>query len=464
MWLGTSAAVITSVGGVLAVVGTGRVTNSMARSSRFNRLASILPRRYLRDNHGAAQERSSSRGRPARWRRRGLGATLLVGLFALLVYGLTTPSPDATIDESLSLGRPAKAPPFRLDALQAGTPGSAFAHKFTGDVERRSIALSDLRGTPVVLNFWASWCVPCQEEAPMLERTWRQRGPSGVLFLGLDTQDVPSDARTFMRHYAISYPNVRDPGEDVLRGFGATSAPQTFFIDRRGQIVGHVNGLISPHHLNEGIAAALAGAVRGLQHGERLATTDAVVSSLLAGIPQRGNILGDPKAPVTVQFFGDLECPYCKQFTLQVLPSLIENYVRSGKLKIEYRSLESATPNPKTFNLEQIAALAAGKQDKLWNFIEFFYHEQGIEHSGYVVEAYLQGLAQQVRGLNLIEWTAARNDLELARTLTTDAQAASSEGLSQTPAFLVSYTGPRPPYLAAIKKQLTGLPFTNSGA
>ena len=166
---------------------------------------------------------------------------------------------------------------------------------------------------------------------------------------------------------------------------------------------------------------------------------------------------------MTVQYFGDLQCPACRLFTLSVLPSLIERYVRSGKLKIEYRSLESATPNPKTFNLEQIAALAAGKQDKLWNFIEFFYHEQGIEHSGYVVEAYLQGLAQQVRGLNLIEWTAARNDLELARTLTTDAQAARSKGLNQTPGILVSHTGPRPPYLAAIKKQLEGLPTTSLG-
>jgi predicted DsbA family dithiol-disulfide isomerase len=138
--------------------------------------------------------------------------------------------------------------------------------------------------------------------------------------------------------------------------------------------------------------------------------------------------------------------------------------VRSGKLKIEYRSLETATRNRETFKAQQLAALAAGRQNKMWNFIELFYHLQGQEHSGYVTESYLQGLALHATGLNLIEWTAARNDPELARTVTTDAQAASNQGLHQTPVFLVSYTGPRPPYLAAIKKQLTGLPTANLGA
>jgi hypothetical protein len=146
-----------------------------------------------------------------------------------------------------------------------------------------------------------------------------------------------------------------------------------------------------------------------------------------------------------------------------VLPYLIETYVRSGKLKIEYRSLETATLNLEKFKAQQLAALAAGRQNKMWNFIELFYHLQGQEHSGYVTESYLQGLALHVSGLNLVEWTAARGDRELARTLTTDAQAARSKGLNQTPGILVSHTGPRPPYLAAIKKQLEGLPITRLG-
>src|SRR5262249_50746472 len=146
-----------------------------------------------------------------------------------------------------------------------------------------------------------------------------------------------------------------------------------------------------------------------------------------------------------------------------VLPSLIESYVRTGKLKIEYRSLETATQMPSAFAAQQVAALAAGRQNKMWNFIELFYHEQGPERSGYVTERYLQGLAQQVSGLNLIEWTAARNDRELARTLTTDARVARSAGINGTPAFRLGYTQPRPPYLGAIKKQLEGPPSTKAG-
>jgi protein-disulfide isomerase len=281
-----------------------------------------------------------------------------------------------------------------------------------------------------------------------------------VLFLGVDTQDVTSDARTFVRDHAIDYPNIL-ASEDVARGYGAIRVPQTFFIDRRGQIVGHVSGASSVGQLVDGITAAVAGRVRGPRHGAQ--ATGAAVSSLLAGIRQRGNTLGDPKAPVTVQYFGDLQCPACKQFTLHGLPSLIESYVRSGKLKIEYRSLETATRNVEVFKLQQIAALAAGEQNKLWDFIELFYHEQGPEHSGYVTESYLQGLAQQVRGLHLIEWSAGRNDPQLARAVASDARTAASAGVSSTPTFLIVTMGPRPPYVAAIEKQLRGLPSSSAG-
>ena len=167
----------------------------------------------------------------------------------------------------------------------------------------------------------------------------------------------------------------------------------------------------------------------------------AEVSSLLAGIPQRGNTLGDPNAPVAVQYFADLQCRFCKRFTLDTLPSLIQGYVRGGKLKIEYRSLETATRNPETFKTQQVAALAAGRQNKMWNFIDLFYHEQGHENSGYVTERYLQELAQQVGGLDLIAWTAARTDAHLANTITSDARAAHNAGLSSTPSFRLGKTG-----------------------
>jgi protein-disulfide isomerase len=167
------------------------------------------------------------------------------------------------------------------------------------------------------------------------------------------------------------------------------------------------------------------------------------VSGFLAGIPQNANTLGSPTAPVTLQYFGDLECPICKDFTLPggALPTIVQNWVRPGKVKIEYRSLETATREPEVFKTQQTAALAAGKQNKMWNFIELFYHEQGEENSGYVTESYLQGLAQQVPGLNLSQWSGARSEPALASQVATDAQAANNAGFTGTPSFLIGKTG-----------------------
>ncbi|HEY8304391.1 MAG TPA: DsbA family protein [Solirubrobacteraceae bacterium] len=165
------------------------------------------------------------------------------------------------------------------------------------------------------------------------------------------------------------------------------------------------------------------------------------VTALLRGIPQSGNTLGNPNAPVTLQYFGDLECPICKDFTLGALPKIIQKYVRTGKVKIEYRSMETATRERETFQTQQIAALAAGKQSLMWHFIELFYHEQGEEGAGYVTERYLQGLAAQVPGLNLSNWSAARNEPAFANQMITDAQAANQAGFTGTPSFLVGKTG-----------------------
>jgi protein-disulfide isomerase len=165
------------------------------------------------------------------------------------------------------------------------------------------------------------------------------------------------------------------------------------------------------------------------------------VTSLLGGIPQNGNTLGSPKAPVTMQYFGDLQCPICKDFTLGALPPLIQKYVRTGKLRIEYRNLQTATREPETFRTQQVAAMAAGKQAKGWDYIELFYHQQGEENTEYVTEQYLRTLATQIPGLNLTSWTSARNDSAFTNTITSDAQAANNAGFTGTPSFLIGKTG-----------------------
>ena len=165
------------------------------------------------------------------------------------------------------------------------------------------------------------------------------------------------------------------------------------------------------------------------------------VKSLLGGIPQSGNTLGRPNAPVTLQYFGDLECPVCKEFTLGALPTLIQKFVRGGHVKIEYLALETATREPEVFKTQQVAAYAAGKQNLAWHFIETFYHEQGEENTGYVTEKYLQGIATQVPGLNLATWTAARSDPALTNEVTEDAQLANQAGFTGTPSFKLGKTG-----------------------
>ncbi len=174
--------------------------------------------------------------------------------------------------------------------------------------------------------------------------------------------------------------------------------------------------------------------------GEKNPAVTKVVGEI-GGIPQNGNILGSPKAPVTLVYFGDLECPICKDFTLGALPTLIQKYVRTGKLRVEYRNLETATREPETFKTQQVAALAAGKQNKGWYYIELFYNQQGQEDTEYVTEQYLRTLAEQTPGLNLTSWTAARSDPAFANTITSDAQAANNAGFTGTPSFQIGKTG-----------------------
>jgi protein-disulfide isomerase len=165
------------------------------------------------------------------------------------------------------------------------------------------------------------------------------------------------------------------------------------------------------------------------------------IGALLADIPQSANALGQPAAPVTLEYFGDLECPFCKEFSLGVLPSIIQRWVRSGKLRIEYHALQTATREPEVFIAQQVAALAAGRQARAWHFIETFYAEQGEEGSGYVTDAYLHGIAAQIPGLDLEQWASDRDDPELAREITSDEQAAENAGLNGTPSFLIGASG-----------------------
>jgi protein-disulfide isomerase len=180
----------------------------------------------------------------------------------------------------------------------------------------------------------------------------------------------------------------------------------------------------------------------GLAKGTAATKNTAAVNQLLSGIPQSGARLGNPNAPVTMYYYGDLQCPICQQFTLQGgFSQLVANEVRAGKVQIVYRGLQTATRDAPTFQTEQIAALAAGKQNLFWNYAELFYREQGAEGSGYVNESYLTGLAKQIPGLNVTEWQSARGNAALVSQVQSDLQQATTSGFNATPTLVVQ--GPR---------------------
>jgi cytochrome c biogenesis protein CcmG/thiol:disulfide interchange protein DsbE len=145
---------------------------------------------------------------------------VLVALVALLAYGLAQNEPDRSVDQALAQGERASAPDLELPKLGGGGSGS----------------LDDYRGQVVVLNFWASWCKPCREESPLLEKWHRRMRDRGGTVLGVDMLDVTSRAQEFIDEYDLSYPMLKDKDGEGLERYGVVQYPETFVIDRRGRI------------------------------------------------------------------------------------------------------------------------------------------------------------------------------------------------------------------------------------
>lgn len=152
-------------------------------------------------------------------------AILFVGLLA---YGLFT---GATVVEA-----GARAPSFDLE-LFAGEQALGSAVVRDGQLSSR-----ELQGRPVVVNFWASWCIPCREEAPRLERSWRKYRDDGVLFVGVNIQDARNDALDFIDEFDVTYPQVSAPGFETTDDFDVIGVPETFFIGHDWHFVGIVTG------------------------------------------------------------------------------------------------------------------------------------------------------------------------------------------------------------------------------
>jgi cytochrome c biogenesis protein CcmG/thiol:disulfide interchange protein DsbE len=120
------------------------------------------------------------------------------------------------------------------------------------------VLLSDLRGQVVVLNFWGSWCVPCRQEAPALERVWRAMREHDVQFVGVNVWDAESDALRFIRDLGVTYVNAPDPAGKLAIELGLTGVPETYLVDREGRLVRRWVGPISEDRL-AALIAELAG-------------------------------------------------------------------------------------------------------------------------------------------------------------------------------------------------------------
>ena len=125
----------------------------------------------------------------------------------------------------------------------------------------QALSLADLKGKPVVLNFWASWCDPCIDEAPVLEAASQRYASQGVVFVGITYEDAQPDSMRFLQQYGITYPtgtdgNAKDSGAIAI-SYGVLSPPETFFIDRSGIVVSQFGGALSPNMLDQRIAKIL---------------------------------------------------------------------------------------------------------------------------------------------------------------------------------------------------------------
>ncbi|MBO9361956.1 MAG: TlpA family protein disulfide reductase [Thermoflexus sp.] len=169
----------------------------------------------------------------ARMGRWGWGVALAVALIFLALLGW------AFVEQGRTAPTAGPAPSFSLPLYEG----------YDGGLGIREFRLQEWRGRPVVINFWASWCKPCEEEASLLEALWRKYRERGVIFVGVDYLDVPSAAMDYLRRFEITYPNGPDLGTRISRLYRVTGVPETFVVDPEGRVVFYKAAPIQPGEL-----------------------------------------------------------------------------------------------------------------------------------------------------------------------------------------------------------------------
>lgn len=152
-------------------------------------------------------------------------AVLVVAFFALLAFGLANKTPATGRSGVTRVGKP--APDFSMTLLGGG-----------------EFRLEDHAGSPLVINFWASWCPPCRDESPGFERIWQKYRDSGVQFVGVDIQDTQEEAARYVEEFGLTFPNGRDPDGKITVEYGVIGLPVTFFIGANGVVEGRWVGAV----------------------------------------------------------------------------------------------------------------------------------------------------------------------------------------------------------------------------
>ena len=200
----------------------------------------------------APESPAPKRRSPLRFVPQLMAIALVASLLGLLTWRLVNAGRGGRLVAAVRKHEKPAAPDFRLKVL--------WPHTETWPTHLRQLvdaplALHALRGYPVVVNFWASWCIPCKHEAPRFVASAREHAGQ-IVFLGLDIQDFPTDARAFLRHYHISYVSVRDGSHTTYDNYGLTGVPETYILDRKGRIIVHYVGETTRTQLEEGITQA----------------------------------------------------------------------------------------------------------------------------------------------------------------------------------------------------------------
>ncbi len=185
-----------------------------------------------------------------------LALAFVAGLLVLLAWRLIDKGTGGKLVSAIAADKQPAAPNFDLPVLW--NHAETWPEPVRAALADGRVSVHELGGYPVVLNFWASWCIPCKTEAPRLAAAAKAH-KGEVIFLGIDVQDFKSDARRFLTKYKANYVSVRDGGDSTYSAYGLTGLPETYYLDAQGRIVAHDIGQLSREDLETGIAKLIEG-------------------------------------------------------------------------------------------------------------------------------------------------------------------------------------------------------------